>query len=79
MVLSKNPMVWVLLALAAAVTATGGMPVGAQNRPPPTDVEQLKVTVAPATRMLASEGIIASSGHVSARIPGTDRVATPKS
>ena len=74
MAFSKNPVVCALLALAAVMTATGGMPIGAQNRPPPTDVEQLKVKVAQATRMLASEGVIASSGHVSARIPGTDRV-----
>jgi L-ribulose-5-phosphate 4-epimerase len=36
--------------------------------------EQLKVRVAQAVRMLAAEGLIASSGHVSARIPGTDRI-----
>lgn len=37
-------------------------------------IEQLKVKVALATRMLASQGIIASSGHVSARVPGTNYI-----
>ena len=37
-------------------------------------VQELKEKVAQATRMLAREGIIAASGHVSARIPGTDRI-----
>jgi ribulose-5-phosphate 4-epimerase/fuculose-1-phosphate aldolase len=34
----------------------------------------LKEKVAQAVRMLATEGIVGSSGHVSARIPGTDLV-----
>ena len=34
----------------------------------------MKERIALATRMLASEGIVGSSGHVSMRIPGTDRV-----
>jgi L-ribulose-5-phosphate 4-epimerase len=34
----------------------------------------LKEKVAQAVRMLAAEGIVGSSGHVSARIPGTDLV-----
>jgi len=39
------------------------------------DNEQaLKVKVAQAVRMLAAEGLVGSSGHVSARVPGTDRV-----
>jgi L-fuculose-phosphate aldolase len=37
-------------------------------------VEALKEKVALATRMLAHEGILTASGHVSARVPGTDRV-----
>jgi len=36
--------------------------------------ETLRVKVAQAVRMLAREGLVASSGHVSARIPGTDKV-----
>jgi L-ribulose-5-phosphate 4-epimerase len=36
--------------------------------------ETLKVKVAQAVRMLAAEGLVGSSGHVSVRIPGTDRV-----
>src|SRR5438876_171188 len=39
------------------------------------DNEQvLKVNVAQAVRMLAAEGLVGSSGHVSARVPGTNRV-----
>lgn len=38
------------------------------------DEETLKVKVAQAVRMLAAEGLIGSSGHVSARVPGTNRV-----
>jgi L-fuculose-phosphate aldolase len=37
-------------------------------------VRELKEKVALATRMLVVQGIIGSSGHVSARIPGTDLV-----
>jgi L-ribulose-5-phosphate 4-epimerase len=36
--------------------------------------ETLKVKVAQAVRMLAVEGIVNYSGHVSARVPGTNRV-----
>jgi L-ribulose-5-phosphate 4-epimerase len=36
--------------------------------------EALKLKVAQAVRMLAAEGFVGSSGHVSARVPGTDRV-----
>jgi L-fuculose-phosphate aldolase len=38
------------------------------------DVEQLKAKLAQATRMLAREKLLESSGHVSLRIPGTDKV-----
>src|SRR4030095_988230 len=38
------------------------------------DEPSLKVKVAQAVRMLAAEGLVGSSGHVSARVPGTDRV-----
>jgi len=62
------------VAVVAAVVGSGRVGATEQNSPPTTDVELLKVKVARATRMLAREGIIASSGHVSARIPGTDRV-----
>ena len=37
-------------------------------------IQELKENVALATRMLVMEGLLASSGHVSARIPGTDQV-----
>ena len=38
------------------------------------DIQALKEKVAQATRMLVREGLLASSGHVSARIPGTQKV-----
>jgi L-ribulose-5-phosphate 4-epimerase len=38
------------------------------------DEKTLKIKVAQAVRMLAAEGLVASSGHVSARIPGTNLV-----
>ena len=38
------------------------------------DVVEMKARIALATRMLANEGIVGSSGHVSMRIPGTDKV-----
>jgi L-ribulose-5-phosphate 4-epimerase len=43
---------------------------------PPSDAEILKMKekLALATRMMTREGIIASSGHLSMRIPGTDHV-----
>ena len=40
----------------------------------PSETETLKAKVAQATRMLVREGLLASSGHVSARIPGTNKV-----
>ncbi len=38
------------------------------------DEQTLKIKVAQAVRMLAAEGLVASSGHVSARIPGTNKM-----
>jgi ribulose-5-phosphate 4-epimerase/fuculose-1-phosphate aldolase len=38
------------------------------------NVMQMKAKIALATRMLFREGIVGSSGHVSMRIPGTDKV-----
>ena len=63
------------LALAVAALAAGAV-AGSGRRVArrAAELEQLKAKVAQATRMLAREGIIAASGHVSARIPGTDRV-----
>jgi len=42
--------------------------------PQAADILKMKEKVALATRMLAREGIVGSSGHVSMRIPGTDHV-----
>lgn len=47
----------------------------ATNGPSPAEIQKIKEKVALATRMLTNEGIVASSGHVSMRIPGTDHVA----
>jgi L-ribulose-5-phosphate 4-epimerase len=68
-----NSVVLFVLAVAAAAITVGGAPA-AQPAAATTAIEQLKAKVALATRLLASQGIIASSGHVSARVPGTDRV-----
>lgn len=38
------------------------------------DADALKATIATAVRLLAAEGLIDMNGHVSARLPGTDRV-----
>ena len=59
-------------AIGAALAGANG--ATAQDARPGAALQQLKTKVAQATRMLATEGVIASSGHVSARIPGTDRV-----
>jgi L-ribulose-5-phosphate 4-epimerase len=60
--------------LVLCAVAAGAGQQGAPTSVPAPDVAALKDKVARATRMLAREGIIGSSGHVSARIPGTDRV-----
>jgi L-fuculose-phosphate aldolase len=71
---SRNyPVLLFALALVAAAAASGCTRATAQNNSPGTEIDRLKAKVAQATRMLAREGVIASSGHVSARIPGTDR------
>ena len=48
--------------------------VGAPQSNNPSKTQTLKAKVAQATRMLVREGLLASSGHVSARIPGTNKV-----
>lgn len=68
----KRSVLLFLVALAAAAVMAGG--VRATQQDASATQVQLKAKVAQATRMLASQGIIASSGHISARIPGTDRV-----
>jgi ribulose-5-phosphate 4-epimerase/fuculose-1-phosphate aldolase len=52
-------------------------PLRAQTAKEPSaaDIQKIKEKVALATRMLTNEGIVASSGHVSMRIPGTDHIA----
>ncbi len=45
-----------------------------QGAPSEADLRSMKEKVALATRMLAHQGIIASSGHVSVRVPGTNLV-----
>jgi len=52
------------LAAAFALAVLGAAP----------DEASLKEKVARATRMLVREGLLASSGHVSTRVPGTTRV-----
>ena len=68
----------VLPVVAMAVWIGALPPSLAQQRPRPQDPskveEQLKPRLALAVRMLAAEGLVASSGHVSVRIPGTNRM-----
>ena len=59
-----------LLAAFCLVQISRGAPLAAAA----AEVRALKEKVAQATRMLVQQGLLASSGHVSARIPGTDRV-----
>jgi ribulose-5-phosphate 4-epimerase/fuculose-1-phosphate aldolase len=65
---------------AAALVSAQEMAQAAQSgatgttAPPPSQLAAMKEKIALATRMLAHEGIVGSSGHVSMRVPGTDRV-----
>lgn len=68
---------------AAAIVASPAFAGAGQNEAPKAsaaatpqsaDILKMKEKVALATRMLAHEGIVGSSGHVSMRIPGTDHV-----
>lgn len=73
--LKTSALLFLLALVAVAIARTaGGVRITAQNNAAATEVERLKSKVALATRMLAREGIIASSGHVSARVPGTNLV-----
>ena len=60
----------VLMILCIFQTSQGA----AQNTTSDTEIQALKEKIAQATRMLVREGLLASSGHVSARIPGTHKV-----
>ena len=46
----------------------------ASDAPSSVEILRMKEKVALATHMLSHQGIVASSGHVSMRIPGTDRI-----
>jgi L-ribulose-5-phosphate 4-epimerase len=52
-------------------TAPRGSPQAAADE---GNIVEMKARIALATRMLANEGIVGSSGHVSMRIPGTDKI-----
>lgn len=65
----------------AAIVAAGPAIGAAQQRTAVSggasgdaNIPRMKERIALATRMLTSEGIVGSSGHVSMRIPGTDHV-----
>ncbi len=66
-------------AIGAALASTPEIAKAAQAgaagivAPPPSELAAMKEKVALATRMLAKGGIVGSSGHVSMRVPGTDR------
>jgi ribulose-5-phosphate 4-epimerase/fuculose-1-phosphate aldolase len=67
-------------AVGAAVLAAQPVIAGTQSSdhsssvPAGVDVIKMKEKLAVATRMLAGEGIVGSSGHASMRIPGTNMV-----
>jgi ribulose-5-phosphate 4-epimerase/fuculose-1-phosphate aldolase len=61
------------MSLALAVLALLAV-AEARAAPTETEVAALKEKVALATRMLVMEGLLDASGHVSARIPGTNLV-----
>lgn len=71
---ARGKSVVVMVVAAGAISLLGWRGATAQSGDKAAELQQLKAKVAQATRMLASQGIIASSGHVSARVPGTDRV-----
>jgi len=56
---------------AQQTTAPRGSPHTAADE---GNIVEMKARIALATRMLANEGIVGSSGHVSMRIPGTDKI-----
>src|ERR1019366_3615171 len=64
----------IVSALCTAMLASSGC--FGQAGSPPSDAEILKMKekLALATRMMTREGLIASSGHLSMRIPGTNKV-----
>ncbi|MEQ1885501.1 MAG: class II aldolase/adducin family protein [Bryobacteraceae bacterium] len=70
------PVSRVLAVLALAALPMFGQAAAEKPAVPPTaaEVQVMKEKVALATRMMTREGIVASSGHISMRIPGTDRV-----
>jgi len=56
---------------AQQTTTPRGSPQAAADE---GNIVEMKARIALATRMLANEGIVGSSGHVSMRIPGTDKI-----
>src|SRR5690242_4373732 len=63
---------FVFSVIALAVMIAAVQPAFAQQDAKSED--QLKAKLGMAVRMLAAEGLIASSGHMSVRIPGTNKI-----
>jgi L-fuculose-phosphate aldolase len=59
---------------AEAQRSAARVDASSTGAPGDPDIAKMRERIALATRMLASEGIVGSSGHVSMRIPGMDRV-----
>jgi L-ribulose-5-phosphate 4-epimerase len=71
----RAPVVWTVAVMGLMIVTTIGINrATSQSRQSDEGVAALKEKVAFATRMLTREHILTSSGHVSVRIPGTDRV-----
>src|SRR4051794_18857085 len=60
--------------LVVALFASSSVLAQKAGAPSDADVLKMKEKLALATRMMTHEGLIASSGHLSMRIPGTNRV-----
>lgn len=65
---------WAWLLVPTTQAAAPPQSASSQGAPSEADLRSMKEKVALATRMLAHQGIIASSGHVSMRIPGTNLI-----
>jgi ribulose-5-phosphate 4-epimerase/fuculose-1-phosphate aldolase len=70
-----NPMRTMLMRLLPLLLLLlAPLPAAAAPAPSAVEIAALKEKLALATRMMAREGLVASSGHLSVRIPGTNQV-----
>ena len=72
--LMTRPALSLLILTSLAALCFGQTRATTGSPPSAAEILKMKEKLALATRMMTREGIIASSGHLSMRIPGTDRV-----